>query len=657
MGDFDQTKAIITYQRLITELPPLNRQLLLYILDLLAVFASKSDINLMTSANLAAIFQPGLLSHPNHDMSPQEYRLSQDVLIFLIDNQDSFLIGMSGTAADEKTVRDVQNGPQSLQPSTPTSNRTSQVGLGRSASNASAGADSLRKHGGIRRNLSVSSKNSRSSSHVPSPLTPSPGSGVHRSNTLPSKKSPALSSGRFTRGLDSPTTPSANLSPITVVLPSARAPSPVSRLTPTASEHRTVSVSSSTTPTTENPMNIQVNKDSGGHAQSNDQLLPTDNLSTQINAANEPVPHSMHRPSAVRKVSNLLMGSPSSDADRKDGRQPNKLRKKQRIPSSTTASAHSSTNSLSGAPDSPNNLAFYTPMPTPGVASELKADPIASTAPIFHNTAPTPQPEMTPAQSGDGPHDPILPREESESTLKPNKSPARSVRSKKSSITDQSDPDHTGAVSNQEEKPAKKSRWRFSSSAKRNGQIAALATATPQQIGSNAIADTSTSSIGSWSRSRRSETNDSHQLGTEPSSSGFPSIHSSQQVPANEPATPTPLSVSKENSKEKEKEKEASQETTEKKGPLSWIKAKVAQAKEDKKEREAEKERAKSPPRNGADRAGSKHSVNALAAQQETLPPRGRSIDAKRSEEVQPARITAEPTSPPLTAVPVTGPP
>src|ERR1700761_9381080 len=33
--------AIRSYQRLISQLPPLNRQLLLYILDLLAVFASK----------------------------------------------------------------------------------------------------------------------------------------------------------------------------------------------------------------------------------------------------------------------------------------------------------------------------------------------------------------------------------------------------------------------------------------------------------------------------------------------------------------------------------------------------------------------------------------------------------------------------------------
>ena len=106
----DDDAAIKTYQQLITELPPLNRQLLLYILDLLAVFASKSDMNLMTASNLSAIFQPAILRHPDHDMAPKEYRLNQDVLIFLIDNQDHFLVGMQGTAADEQTIQDVQSG-------------------------------------------------------------------------------------------------------------------------------------------------------------------------------------------------------------------------------------------------------------------------------------------------------------------------------------------------------------------------------------------------------------------------------------------------------------------------------------------------------------------------------------------------------------------
>lgn len=83
--------TILTYQRLIGDLPKLNGQLLLYILDLLAVFAENSTQNLMPTSNLAAIFQPGLLSHLDHDMNPQEYKVSQEVLIFLIQHQDRFL--------------------------------------------------------------------------------------------------------------------------------------------------------------------------------------------------------------------------------------------------------------------------------------------------------------------------------------------------------------------------------------------------------------------------------------------------------------------------------------------------------------------------------------------------------------------------------------
>ena len=49
MENAEHGKAVTAYQKLITELPPLNRQLLLYLLDLLAVFASKSDLNRMTA--------------------------------------------------------------------------------------------------------------------------------------------------------------------------------------------------------------------------------------------------------------------------------------------------------------------------------------------------------------------------------------------------------------------------------------------------------------------------------------------------------------------------------------------------------------------------------------------------------------------------------
>jgi hypothetical protein len=214
IGGFDPDSAVRLYQHRIKDLPSLNRQLLLYILDLLAVFAAKSDVNKMTTSNLAAIFQPGILSHPQHDMSPQDYRLSQDVLIFLIDNQDHFLIGMEGTAVDEGTLKHVESGPSTPQARTPTTPGRNKSGLGRSASTASsAGAESMRKYGAIRRNVSTSSRQSRHSTAVPSPTTPafnapSSGSGVHRSNTVPSNRSPAIPGARFGKS-SGPPTPSA----------------------------------------------------------------------------------------------------------------------------------------------------------------------------------------------------------------------------------------------------------------------------------------------------------------------------------------------------------------------------------------------------------------------------------------------------------------
>jgi hypothetical protein len=246
-GGFDPDAAVRIYQHLIKGLPSLNRQLLLYILDLLAVFAAKSDVNKMTTHNLAAIFQPGILSHPQHDMSPQDYRLSQDVLIFLIDNQDHFLIGMEGTAVDEGTVKHVESGPSTPQAKTPTTPGRNNSGIGRSASTtSSAGAESLRRYNGVRRNVSTSSKRSRRSGAVPSPITPAfatpTTSSVHRSNTLPSKRSPALNSPRFPKEISGPSTPSTEepKNPLTAPIsaeaaaivaslgPVSKAPTPVS---------------------------------------------------------------------------------------------------------------------------------------------------------------------------------------------------------------------------------------------------------------------------------------------------------------------------------------------------------------------------------------------------------------------------------------------
>ncbi|KAG8741389.1 hypothetical protein FRC10_002909 [Ceratobasidium sp. 414] len=88
----DVSEVIHTYRRLIKEMPRANQYLLLYVLDLLSVFARKADKNLMTESNLAVIFRPGIISHPAHEMQPQEHALSQEVLVFLIQHQDHFML-------------------------------------------------------------------------------------------------------------------------------------------------------------------------------------------------------------------------------------------------------------------------------------------------------------------------------------------------------------------------------------------------------------------------------------------------------------------------------------------------------------------------------------------------------------------------------------
>ncbi|EKM58504.1 uncharacterized protein PHACADRAFT_252881 [Phanerochaete carnosa HHB-10118-sp] len=92
---FNRDEAIHRYKRLIRMLPDDNKYLLLYVLDLLSVFARKADKNLMTAKNLAVIFRPALLSHPSHELSPPEHQLSQDVLEFLIEHQDWFMLDIS----------------------------------------------------------------------------------------------------------------------------------------------------------------------------------------------------------------------------------------------------------------------------------------------------------------------------------------------------------------------------------------------------------------------------------------------------------------------------------------------------------------------------------------------------------------------------------
>lgn len=360
IGGFDEDEAIRVYQRVITELPPLNRQLLLYILDLLAVFASKSDLNRMTSANLAAIFQPGMLSHPAHDMEPNEYRLSQDVLVFLIENQDHFLIGMRGTAADEETVRQVQGGAAPVaHPTTPPPSTARPLATPVRSSSGGSAAENTQRYSGLRRNVSASSRHST----APRPVSPgapgsAPGNAVQRSNTVPSRKSPGLGASRFGRpsGPSTPTTtgyvppspaPLTPLSPTKLELHNAQT-APVTEPAQPASQTSPAPGDRGPSSREEEPSQLALaaSSSAAGDRSSRESLVQDANANA--GAARKASPAAT--PAKERSISNLFSRSPTSDGEKKDGRIYNKLRKKKRTSNAAAnGSAQSSTHSLTDA--------------------------------------------------------------------------------------------------------------------------------------------------------------------------------------------------------------------------------------------------------------------------------------------------------------------
>lgn len=78
-------ERITAFQTLIQKLPLPHQFLLLYLLDMLSLFAQHEEVNLMSASNLAAVFTPGMLSHPSHDLDPVQYKISQRVVEFLIE--------------------------------------------------------------------------------------------------------------------------------------------------------------------------------------------------------------------------------------------------------------------------------------------------------------------------------------------------------------------------------------------------------------------------------------------------------------------------------------------------------------------------------------------------------------------------------------------
>ena len=560
-GDWDADATIRGYQNLITELPPLHRQLLLYILDLLAVFASKSDLNKMTTPNLAAIFQPGILSHPQHDMAPQEYRLSQDVLIFLIENQDNFLIGMQGTEADAQTVKEVQSGAPTpaRTPTTPTSVSRARMLVRRSGSNGSAGdgsagADSVRKFGSVRRHASVTSKNSKVSEAGPPPVSPSvnsPGTptagGMGRSNTVPSRRtgSDALGTAKFARDKTEATSPDPSKDHVTRGPAAAAAAGPSAASGPGASQVTSPSSSKVTTPVA--PVRGDITSSAGPHdTQTSKDTSPL--LTTSGETVRERSSSGM-TPSVTSKSGflDIFKQSPGSE----DGRKPNKLQKK-RMPGSALSSAHSSNQSLD-----------YTEQPR---------TPVAATAPVI----PPPSADTTAASAapGTGVATHAVPADDGTDTPRsPPRRPTDAVPSPSQSLTDASDADMVGddlpteprASSGAHEK--KRHRWRFSRSQnKLESSSSAAAPAMPCSSKENTVSRSTvgSSTTGPSSGRKGSLDTPTHTMSGDPASSSE-APNSPRQSAANTSVDPV--------FSDSERERRGG-------GPMSWIRGKIQERRE-----------------------------------------------------------------------------
>lgn len=108
----DIKAAIKDYENLFLHLSNDSKQLTIYLVDLLSLFARQSQLNLMTARNLSAIFQPSILSHPQHDMDPKEYELSRYVVEFLIEYSYKLLPNLLKTAKEEQesNILNAKNG-------------------------------------------------------------------------------------------------------------------------------------------------------------------------------------------------------------------------------------------------------------------------------------------------------------------------------------------------------------------------------------------------------------------------------------------------------------------------------------------------------------------------------------------------------------------
>jgi uncharacterized membrane protein len=66
------------------ELPPLSRHLLVYIMDIIGVFAYWSESNNMTLLKLVSTFQPSIISGPPDEMDAEAHHIAASVAMVLV---------------------------------------------------------------------------------------------------------------------------------------------------------------------------------------------------------------------------------------------------------------------------------------------------------------------------------------------------------------------------------------------------------------------------------------------------------------------------------------------------------------------------------------------------------------------------------------------
>uniref|UniRef100_A0A0D2YF04 Rho-GAP domain-containing protein n=2 Tax=Fusarium oxysporum TaxID=5507 RepID=A0A0D2YF04_FUSOF len=96
----ESSQALELAIKLVIDMPPLNRQLLLYILDMLHVFADKSAVNKMTALRLVSSFQPSILSGPPDKMDAEAHHVSASVAMLLVSYETEVLEAMDKILAD-----------------------------------------------------------------------------------------------------------------------------------------------------------------------------------------------------------------------------------------------------------------------------------------------------------------------------------------------------------------------------------------------------------------------------------------------------------------------------------------------------------------------------------------------------------------------------